>query len=207
VDTEKITVPLHHLRSPAIVAEFPTGVIYHNQTHGVANHQSKAEGFLVPLPPVASKFFNPHWWYYAWLGMGRPDGHLRAGKTLDQAQTEIDSDLAYLGSDQAAVIKAWCDEPVMSRTEIYREIESLVNGLIWDGLVRNFRITHSAEPCSTICDYYADEAWLLCAFELEQDAYALGEKGLPRLITTSAEWEATHPYRTFGGFLTWENSD
>jgi hypothetical protein len=203
---DKIAVWLGHLHIPAIVGQAPSGIVYHNQTHGVMTSQSSGEGFFVPLPPISNKVFDPAWWYYARLGMGRPDSPSRKGKAGDEVRRKIDGALATLGEERARVIKRWCEEPRISRTELYRQVEAAVRGAT-DSPLRDFRVSHSAEPCSPSCDDYWDEAWLPCAFELEQDAYVLGEKGLPSVIKSGEDWRKTHPWRKFTGWLTWENCD
>ena len=59
-------INLYPLGQPAIIVKYPTGLIYSNQTNGVACNHPEQEGFLVPLFPLLGKeshLFDPGWWY------------------------------------------------------------------------------------------------------------------------------------------------
>lgn len=57
-------VVLYNLRQPALIVKAKTGIIYTNQTGGVACHHPKQEGFLIPLrEAMRSKAFDPGRWY------------------------------------------------------------------------------------------------------------------------------------------------
>lgn len=58
-------INLYSLRQPAIIVKAETGLIYTNQTNGVACSHPSQEGFLVMLPPPGEKVrvFDPGFWY------------------------------------------------------------------------------------------------------------------------------------------------
>ena len=58
-------INLYSLKQPAIIVKAETGLIYSNQTNGVACSHPQQEGFLVVLdpPPEGCRLFNPSWWY------------------------------------------------------------------------------------------------------------------------------------------------
>jgi len=58
-------VVLYDLKQPAIIVKSNTGIVYTNQTNGVACNHPSQEGFLIPLrsPDITCKVFNPHYWY------------------------------------------------------------------------------------------------------------------------------------------------
>jgi len=62
-----LTVTLYDLNQPAIIVKSNTGIIYTNQTNGVACNHPSQEGFLIPLRAPFSgmdcQVFNPHYWY------------------------------------------------------------------------------------------------------------------------------------------------
>ncbi len=55
-------VYLWSLTNPAIIVPARTGVVYCNQTDGVATVHHELEGWLLPLPKVEANVFSPSWW-------------------------------------------------------------------------------------------------------------------------------------------------
>lgn len=60
-----LRISLADLHQPAIIVKAETGLIYTNQTNGVACSHPSQEGFLVLLPPARPEIrvFNPGYWY------------------------------------------------------------------------------------------------------------------------------------------------
>jgi Family of unknown function (DUF6210) len=56
-------VYLWSLPSPVIIVPGKTGIVYCNQTDGVATVHREAEGWLLPLPKVEDEIFTESWWY------------------------------------------------------------------------------------------------------------------------------------------------
>lgn len=56
-------IHLYNLKQPAIIVKAETGLIYTNQTNGVACNHPSQEGFLVVLRSNSSRVFNPDYWY------------------------------------------------------------------------------------------------------------------------------------------------
>lgn len=57
-------INLYSLKQPAIIVKAQTGLVYSNQTDGVACSHPQQEGFLVLLAPApGSRVFDPRWWY------------------------------------------------------------------------------------------------------------------------------------------------
>jgi hypothetical protein len=59
---ERRYVYLWSLPNPAIVVPSATGIVYCNQTDGVATVHRELEGWLLPLPKCQAEVFEPHWW-------------------------------------------------------------------------------------------------------------------------------------------------
>ena len=55
-------VYLWSIDNPVIIVPAPTGIVYCNQTDGVACVHRELEGYLLPLPRLESGAFDPTWW-------------------------------------------------------------------------------------------------------------------------------------------------
>ena len=60
---ERRYVYLWSLPNPAIIVAGATGIVYCNQTDGVATVNRELEGWLLPLPTCQATVFDPDWWY------------------------------------------------------------------------------------------------------------------------------------------------
>lgn len=61
---QKKGINLYALKQPAIIVKADTGLVYSNQTDGVACSHPHQEGFLVILRPVEKeRIFDPNMWY------------------------------------------------------------------------------------------------------------------------------------------------
>ena len=59
---ERRYVHLWSIPHPTIVVPGQTGIVYCNQTDGVACVQRELEGWLLPLPRCEADVFDPEWW-------------------------------------------------------------------------------------------------------------------------------------------------
>jgi hypothetical protein len=149
------------------------------------------EGFALPCPASTSKLFQPDWWYWAQFGMGR-SREVPGWQTAEEHRAQIEawrSEPAW--ADRRAQIDEWLKEPKLERHELWTALESEVNGLVWDGLIREFQVTHGPDRCDEFGCEYDHEAWIPCTFELNEGWVGMDDE----------HWV------TLEGRLTWENSD
>jgi len=59
---EPLHVYLWSISRPMIIVPAPTGIVYCNQTDGVATVDRELEGWLLPIPTPDADVFRPRWW-------------------------------------------------------------------------------------------------------------------------------------------------
>ena len=60
--TDVIRVYLWAVGNPVIIVPAPSGVVYCNQVDGTATEARELEGFVLPLPRIEVRVFDPSWW-------------------------------------------------------------------------------------------------------------------------------------------------
>ena len=55
-------VYLWSIPNPVVVVPGKTGIVYCNQTDGVATVHRELEGWIIPLPKCDAEVFKPAWW-------------------------------------------------------------------------------------------------------------------------------------------------
>jgi hypothetical protein len=101
-------VHLWELDNPVILVPAPTTVIYCNQVDGVATGHRELEGFLLPLPRVQARVFDPDWWYKHHNRRYKGD-EAHWARACEEMERELAGVLAFAGTVRHLKVDAEAD--------------------------------------------------------------------------------------------------